>query len=115
MSEFSLAVVTSALDGLAARQRIIAANIANSETPGYLAKRVNFEDSLRSAIGARDISQYGGVSTAQTTDATLPNGNNVQLDAETVNLTETNLKYQLMTDAVNNEFHILHTSMRRDS
>jgi flagellar basal-body rod protein FlgB len=38
--------VTSALDGLSARQRAIANNIANVNTPNYHAKRVAFEDAL---------------------------------------------------------------------
>ena len=57
----------SALNGLAARQRVIANNVANVETPGYIAGRVRFEDSLRAAIeggdaGASSVStmQLGG-------------------------------------------------------
>ena len=36
------AALGSALDGLALRQRTIASNIANVNTPGYTAKRVIF-------------------------------------------------------------------------
>ena len=35
-----------AMDGLMARQKVIAANIANAETPGYQRKDVIFEDQL---------------------------------------------------------------------
>ena len=40
------AALSSALDGLSARQRAIANNIANVNTPGYTAERVSFEDAL---------------------------------------------------------------------
>ena len=37
----------SALSGLAQRQRVTADNIANLQTPGFLAGRVDFESGLR--------------------------------------------------------------------
>ena len=66
----------AALNGLAARQRVIANNVANVETPGYIAGRVSFEDSLRDAIRngrAGDAS----VSTLRSTDPVNLNGHNV--------------------------------------
>ena len=33
------------------RQRLIASNIANADTPGYVAREMNFADALRSATG----------------------------------------------------------------
>ena len=34
------------------RQRLIASNIANADTPGYVAREMNFSQALRDAIGA---------------------------------------------------------------
>ena len=45
-------VLQAALRGLSLRQRTIADNIANVETPGFLAGRVDFETSLREATAA---------------------------------------------------------------
>lgn len=39
------------LDALTARQRAIASNIANAETPQYTAKKVSFEERLSQAMG----------------------------------------------------------------
>ena len=44
------AIYQRALDGTWERQRTISNNIANSETPGYKAMKVNFEDSLNLEI-----------------------------------------------------------------
>jgi flagellar basal-body rod protein FlgB len=44
------AALSSALDGLALRQRTIANNIANVNTPDYHAKRVLFEDALAQSV-----------------------------------------------------------------
>jgi flagellar basal-body rod protein FlgB len=35
----------------AERQRVIASNIANADTPGYAARDVNFKDAMASALG----------------------------------------------------------------
>jgi flagellar basal-body rod protein FlgB len=103
--------IYAALNGLAARQRVIANNVANVETPGFIAGKVSFEDSLRAAVA-------GGTSPAGTSVATLPsadpvnlNGNNVSLDHEVVSLTETDLTYQLMIQAINQKFGLLRTAI----
>ena len=113
MFDLTIQAIQSSLDGLAARQRIIAQNLANAETPGYIAKNVNFEDSLRSAMASGEPSQTS-ITTSNTSDPTLPNGNNVKVDAQTVALVDTGLRYQLATVSMNNEFNIIRDSMRQD-
>ena len=51
--DLTMQAIQTSLDGLAARQRIDATNLANSETPGYTAQTVNFEDSLSAALAER--------------------------------------------------------------
>ena len=113
MTDLAIGAIESSLDGLAARERIIAQNLANADTPGYIAGRVSFESSLQKAIANGDPSQMS-ISTTSSTDPTNLNGNNVSVDSESVSLTDTALHYQLMTQAMNNVFHVLHDSMRRD-
>ena len=55
LSSSSLKVAAA---GLAARQSAIANNIANIETPGYRARKVEFEDALHRAV-ARGESPAG--------------------------------------------------------
>ena len=106
----------SALSGLSARQRAIADNIANVETPGYHATRVSFEDSLRSAVDDGSIANGSVTSVAPTSQTSLEptrlNGNNVNLDTETLSSVDTNLRYQLTLRAVDHDFSVLKTSMR---
>ena len=83
MIDPTMQAIQTSLDGLAARQRIIAQNLANSETPGYLAQNVNFEDSLRTAMASGDPGQ-AAITTSNSTDPTMPNGNNVNVDTQTV-------------------------------
>lgn len=100
----------AALNGLAARQRVIANNVANVETPGFIAGRVSFEDSLRAAIAGGNAGATS-VSTVRSADPVNANGNNVSLDTEVVSLTETDLAYQLMVSALNSKFGLLRTAI----
>ena len=104
-------VIYAALNGLAARQRVISNNVANVETPGFIAGRVSFEDSLRAAIADGDAGATS-VSTRGSTDPVNVNGNNVKIDDETIGLIETNLRYQAMTEAMSGKFRILRTAIR---
>ena len=114
MFDLTIQAIQSSLDGLAARQRIIAQNLANSETPGYIAKNVNFEDSLRSAMASGDPSQTT-ITTSNTSDRDhCRTATTCNVDAQTVALVDTGLRYQLATVSMNNEFNILRDSMRQD-
>ncbi len=114
MSTFAMGAVNAALNGLAARQRIAAQNMANADTPGYIAGRVNFEDSLRSAMDTGNLADVA-ITSATSDEPVNLNGNNVSVDQENLTLIETGLKFQLMTEAMNNQFRILKASIRRDS
>ena len=110
MIDSTASAIYAALNGLAARQRVIADNVANVETPGYIAGRVSFEDSLRAAIENGDPGSTS-VLTQQSTDPVNPNGNNVSLDNEVVSLTDTDLRYQLMVQAMNQKLGLLRTAI----
>ena len=101
----------SALDGLAVRQRTIADNIANVATPGFRAGRVSFEAALREAVESGDP---GGTSATvlRSLEPTRLDGNNVNLDTETLASVDTNLRYQLALRAMDHEFGVLRSSMR---
>ena len=102
--------LNSALDGLALRQRVIANNVANINTPNYLAGRVSFEKELATAVRRGD----GAVSAheARSLEPTRLDGNNVNLDAETLLNVDTNLRYQLATQAVDGTYSSLRVAMR---
>lgn len=102
--------LNSALDGLAARQRAIADNVANIQTPNYLAKRVSFEDELSRAVRLGSGAVSPGESASL--EPTRLDGNNVNLDAETLLNVDTNLRFQLATQAIDGKFSALRTAMR---
>lgn len=101
----------SAVAGLAARQRAVSQNIANIETPGYRAQRVSFEDDLARAVadgGSPDVTP----TTATSLEPTRQDGNNVNLDTETMSSVDTTLRYQLALKAIDHDFTLLRAAMR---
>ena len=70
----TMQLLNRTLDLRQARQRVIASNIANEETPGYRATELNFQDSLQAAHRGRGL-----VSLAVTQSQHIgPRGNSVQ-------------------------------------
>ena len=104
------AALSSALDGLALRQQTIANNVANINTPNYHAKRVMFEDALAKSVGQHDGNVVA--TTQESLEPTQLNGNNVNLDEETLNNVETNLRFQFATQAMSQQFAAERAAMR---
>ena len=102
--------LSSALDGLAARQRAIAENIANVNTPGYRAKVVSFENALSQSVASGNGSAVPVES--QSTNPVNTNGNNVSIDNETLNNVSTVLRYQFASQAVGAEFNAVRSAMK---
>lgn len=106
----------SALDGLSYRQRMTADNIANADTPGFIAKKVDFEDSLSSALADGSFSRGDGPQTViptvtQSTAQVGANGNNVDLANETLTAMQTTFSYQLLSRAVGDRYGLISTSI----
>ncbi|HSO16141.1 MAG TPA: flagellar basal body rod protein FlgB [Arthrobacter sp.] len=104
------AALASAMDGLALRQRAIANNIANVNTPNYHAKRVNFEAALADSVRSGNGSV--GATTGTSLEPTQLNGNNVNLDTETLSNIDTVLRFQFAARAIGGEFNAVRAAMR---
>jgi flagellar basal-body rod protein FlgB len=102
----------AALTGLAQRQRVTADNIANVQTPGFLAGRTDFESALSGALSNGERPSISGGTVARSLEPTNTNGNNVNLDQETVIATETGLRYQLALNALDGKYNVLRTALR---
>lgn len=119
-------VLQAALNGLSLRQQVIAENLANVDTPGYVATEVSFEDRLRRALApeeggrlqlvstdARHLGGPGPIATQlasvhHTVDSPVRNdGNNVDVDREMARLAETQISYQAMTQLASNRLALL--------
>ena len=114
MALFDDAVTTAvgrALDSVALRQRVTADNIANVMTPGFKAKRVQFEQALASAAraGRPDLAQ---ASVEVTGGPARADGNDVQLEVENTTLMTAGLQYQALAQAAAFKHNLLRTALR---
>lgn len=113
----------------AERQRVIASNIANADTPGYHARELNFKNAMSQATGGelpsasnpnssatpggahpRHIAlagggsgQMSGLSTLEYTAQSQPNldGNSVDLDRERANFVDNSVRYEATLRFIN--------------
>ena len=108
LTDFTMQTASAALDGLSLRAQIRADNIANSETPGYRAKRLDFEAALREARGDLDAVEYDEGFRANPVDQ---RGNSVQLDQEVTEMVQDNLMFRAMVNGFNYKANLLRTAM----
>jgi flagellar basal-body rod protein FlgB len=126
----TLARLERSLDVRLARQNVLAANIANVDTPGYSAKDVDFKAAMAAAdksagsaesmtLAATDESHMStGAATISTRSAEIPvvdaggsapsmDGNKVDLDRTMVALAENGLQYGASARAAGKKLAIL--------
>lgn len=106
----SYAALNSALDGLALRQRAIANNVANINTPNFHANRISFEAEL-----SREVARGNGAvkaTSAKSLEPTRLDGNNVNLDTETLQNVDTALRYQVALRAIDGKYSAVRIALR---
>ncbi len=91
------------LDITAQREQVVAANMANVDTPGYHAKDVSFSQTLLRA-GDNETATPVSIRDEQGL-IERPDGNNVDLDREGMLLAKAQLQYGMGIQLVKSEFH----------
>ena len=118
-----LSVLEKGLDASSLRQKVIANNIANVDTPGFKRSDVDFQAVLGTALGEQvgalplkmTSPQHiaginNGEAQAVVTDnaTTLRNdGNNVDIDREMANVAENGLYYNSVTRSISSQLGLL--------
>ncbi|MDR7435643.1 MAG: flagellar basal body rod protein FlgB [Armatimonadota bacterium] len=104
LGDFTVRFLGKALDLLNLRQRVLAQNLANAETPGYRRMDVDFRRALLQAM--EDPEGWGNktggpqVFLVQENRLSRLDGNGVDVDQELVELTENALLFQSVTAAL---------------
>lgn len=131
----TLDILHRSMDVSALRNNVIANNIANSDTPNFKRTVVNFETELRDALyseGRRSSFQerltherhipfrrpvdYRDVRPHRHLDylsVSKNNGNNVDIEEESMNLLTNQMMYTMMTNSVRSEFARVNMVLRR--
>ena len=84
------------LDLATSEAKLTAANMANVDTPGYRAVGIDFEAEMREAINRVDQGKGARPVRLKAVDGLIarPDGNNVSIDREGLNLSEAQLKFK---------------------
>ena len=102
------------LDAVWLKTKVISNNIANYETPGYKAKELDFAE-VMNEYGENGIKKKATLRTAVHDDpatAIRPDGNNVNMEKEQLELWKAYSQYSYMVDKMNGEFSKLRYVMK---
>jgi flagellar basal-body rod protein FlgB len=90
------------MDVLSFRQKLIASNIANADTPGYKTRDVDFQTELENAINGQrpHAVEVTGLRTQN-------DGNNVNLDRESRLLAENALRFATASQLIRSRYRVL--------
>lgn len=109
ISDLTTQSLGAALRGLDVQRQAHEFNVSNVETPGFLAKRVDFATSLRRAM-QQGTPADAAINTSISLAPTRFDGNNVRLDHEVTALERNGLHQQLVTEALNAQYRLLRTT-----
>ena len=120
LQSVSPAAMEKATSALWQRMQMISTNIANQDTPGYKAKRLDFESVLQSELStvknSQSISRQQAVDRIaavtpqvydETRTVTRADGNNVDILAEQAELARAQFQYQALTQKVSGYYATL--------
>jgi flagellar basal-body rod protein FlgB len=95
------------MDLLSVRQKLVASNIANADTPGYKTKDIDFQSEFRSLIEAESPStvEVAGL-------ATKNDGNNVSVDREAQLLSDNALRFSFATSLLKTQLQMVRSAIK---
>ena len=93
------------MDLLSTRQRLVASNIANADTPGYRTQDVDFQTEFRTAAGFPP-------NTLEVAGLPVKNdGNDVSLDRESRLLAENALRFQVAASLLRSQIRVVRSAI----
>lgn len=94
------------MDLLSARQKLVASNIANADTPGYRTQDIDFQSEFQNAMaGAPRTIPAGGL-------AVKNDGNDVNLDREARLLSENALRFSVASNLMRGQISTLRSAIK---
>jgi flagellar basal-body rod protein FlgB len=94
------------------RQQLVTANMANVDTPGYHTKDIDFQSAMRQVMDQGEGPHLEPASLEIQNLPERPDGNNVNIDRESMMMSETQLQYQMGVQLIKEQFHELLTAMK---
>jgi flagellar basal-body rod protein FlgB len=108
--------ITRYLDLATSEAKLTAANMANLDTPGYRTVGLDFEAEMREALG--DVAEGRGPQKIRVNAVdglvARPDGNNVSMDRESLNLAEAQLKFKTGVALLREEYQRIMDAIHAD-
>lgn len=104
------------LDLATSETKITAENMANIDTPGYQAQGMDFESEMRSAIAGVEQGSPETPVRLKKEDGLVsrPDGNNVSMDKESLNLAEAQLKFRTGVTLLKQQYQMINDAIHAD-
>ena len=96
------------------RQQLIVSNMANVDTPGYHTQDLDFQKAMQEVVN-EGSARMEPASQEIAGLPERPDGNNVDIDRESLLLSQTQLQYQMGVQLIKSEFHTLLTAIKGGS
>jgi len=92
---------------LSARQKLVASNVANADTPGYMTKDIDFQFEFMSLVngGQPNVIEAPGLSVKN-------DGNNVSLDREARLLAENALRFTVASNLLRGQIRAVRSAIQ---
>ena len=104
------------LDLATSAAKLSAQNMANVDTPGYRAVNVNFESEMKTAITGTEAGKPSLPVHIQFEDGLVarPDGNNVSVDRESLNLAEAQLQFKTGVALLRQQYQMVMNAIHAD-
>jgi flagellar basal-body rod protein FlgB len=107
LSDKNVVLLSKLLDLTATKNKVIANNIANVNTPGYKKSDVSFEKELLKAVESKNISKIQNLQESislSKNKSTRKDGNNVDLDQELVTFYQMSDRHNIYLEILSKKF-----------
>jgi flagellar basal-body rod protein FlgB len=94
------------MDLLSTRQKLVASNIANADTPGYKTQDVDFQFEFMSLVKGQQPQTVPADGLVE-----KPDGNNVSMDREARLLAENAIRFNLASTLVRGQFKMVRSAI----
>jgi len=100
------------------REKAISTNMANVDTPGYHTRDIDFQAELNRAMYSPNDGENGGTMRLEPVAREVPglmeraDGNNVDIDRESLVMSQVQLQYELGIQLIRDQFHTILSAIK---
>ena len=113
--ENSIALLSKMMEMSTGRQKVIAHNIANANTPGYTRRELDFEDKLKEILSSgslEDLHKLKGEVVLDESGTPRNDGKNINITEEMNEMSQNGVMFSLMQKAFKSRVGIIKSAIR---